>query len=124
MCVRERKRQTDRLKERETEEEYAAGEELNVSQATFCHTKGPGNIKELKIYSSRNYMFLNFHSNPYCLKQYKFKVFLLFSILTLFFIKIILVLGKKESNTGKLTNTDSFPSSSGYIVISFNCFCT
>lgn len=57
MCERERTRQTDRLKERETEEEGAAGEELNVSQATFCHTKGPENIEDLKIYSSRNYMF-------------------------------------------------------------------
>ena len=54
---RERKRQTDRLKERETEEEGATGEELSVSQATFCHTKGPENTKELKIYSSRDDMF-------------------------------------------------------------------
>lgn len=48
MFVREREGDRQRLRERETEEEGAAGEELNVSQATFCLTEGTKNLKNLK----------------------------------------------------------------------------
>lgn len=41
-------------------------------------------------------MLLNCYGNPYRLKQYKFKAFLLFLILVFFFIKTILVLGKNQ----------------------------